>query len=79
MLTLGSHQDPSQRRLVIQLLDFVQPPEAVLEAVLIGAVVDQHDEIGVLAQAEGDGLVELVSAEVEEEEFDGELLFGEGD
>lgn len=78
MLALGSHQHPLEARLVVQLFDLVQPFEGVAEGVLVGAVVNHHHQVGVLAHAQGDRLVELVPAEVEEEQLHGGLV-GERD
>ena len=69
MFALGPHQHSLESGLVVQFFHFVQPLEGVAEGLLVGAVVDHHHEVRVLAHAEGDRLVEFVSAEVEEEEF----------
>ncbi len=78
MFTLGSDKHSVQIALVAEFLDLVEPFQAVLEAVLVGAVVGHHDEVGIFAHAHGDGLVKLMPAEIEKEELDAEILFGEG-
>ena len=79
MFAFSSHKDSTQVAFVIQFLHFVQPLQAVLQTILIGAVVDHHDQIGVFAHAQGHWLVELMAAEIEEEEFCGDRSIVLGD
>jgi hypothetical protein len=79
VLALGGHEHSSESAFVVELLDLVKPLEAVLETVLVGAIVDHHHQVRPLAHAQGDRLVELVAAEVEEEELDREVFVGLGD
>ncbi len=78
MLAFGSDEHSVQITLVAEFLDLVQPFQAVFEAILVGAVVSDHDKVGIFAHAHGDGLVKLMPAEIEKEELDAEILFGEG-
>ena len=78
-LDFGSHKHTWNAAFIIEFLDLVEPGETVFETVLVGRVVDDHDEVGIFADSHGDGLIEVMTAEVEQEQFYVDVLFWERD
>jgi len=79
MFTFRTHHYAIDVAFVIKFLDPVEPLQTALQTVLIGAVVDHHDEVWIFTHAQCDWLVELVTAQIEKEQLHTEILISEGD